>query len=282
MLLNILRKRFNNATSLRNFSQEIEKFINKNNKDSRNKTTVDLKQLFKESPTPYFGALISKEIIPTSNTQRKKTEISQKKQNVPQRTYLQEIVREPWNQRKRKNQRSVILEKKDQKGIKYKNRSILSQSSAFRKKKEDRIQNGKNLTSLFVHLLTKNGKGTLAEKQLWQSFKRLKLLKKENPRWLLWKFLMQTRPHLKMYQNQVAVRGKKFIFPIELSFAQQILHGIHNWRQALNGRSEKSLIEKIAQEIFEGAQNKGRAKQQTDELHRKAVEYPAPFAMSRW
>ncbi|MDD3776024.1 MAG: 30S ribosomal protein S7 [Actinomycetota bacterium] len=123
------------------------------------------------------------------------------------------------------------------------------------------------------------GKKSTAEKIVYGSLKILEDKTKENPLEILDKCLENVRPILEVKPRRVG--GATYQVPIEVQSDRALTLSIRWIVGFARKRREKSMAERLAAEILDGASNTGNSVKKKEDLH-KMAEANKAFAHYRW
>ncbi len=147
-----------------------------------------------------------------------------------------------------------------------------------RKIKVDPVYKNKIVSQLINKVLTA-GKKSIAEKIVYGSLRILESKTKENPLEILDKCLDNVRPILEVKPRRVG--GATYQVPVEVSTERASTLAIR-WIVGFAGRrKEKTMAERLAAEILDGASNTGSSIKKKEDLH-KMAEANKAFAHYRW
>lgn len=151
-------------------------------------------------------------------------------------------------------------------------------SPTKRKIISDPVYNRDIITMLINKILWK-GKKSISEKIVYDSMKILEEKTKENPIDILEKCLENVRPVLEVKSRRVG--GATYQVPVEVTPERAdtlALRWIINFSRK---RHEKTMSERLAAEILDGASNTGSSVKKKEDLH-KMAEANKAFAHYRW
>ena len=123
------------------------------------------------------------------------------------------------------------------------------------------------------------GKKSTAEKIVYGSLKILEDKTKENPLEILDKCLDNVKPVLEVKSRRVG--GATYQVPIEVQSDRAMTLAIRWIVDFARKRREKSMAQRLAAEILDGASNTGNSVKKKEDLHRMAEANKA-FAHYRW
>ena len=144
--------------------------------------------------------------------------------------------------------------------------------------KQDPIYKSRIVARIINKILLK-GKKNIAEKIVYKSLKILEDRTKENPLEVLDKCLDNVRPVLEIKSRRVG--GATYQVPVEVSPDRAYTLAIRWIVGFARGRKEKTMEERLAGEILDGASNTGNSVKKKEDLHRMAEANKA-FAHYRW
>jgi small subunit ribosomal protein S7 len=123
--------------------------------------------------------------------------------------------------------------------------------------------------SKFVNVLMLDGKKAVAERMLYGAFELIKA--KAGGREALEIFglaLNNTKPSVEVKSRRVG--GANYQVPVEVRPVRRMALAMRWLREAAKKRSEKSMGQRLANELMEAAENRGGAVKKRDEVHRMA------------
>jgi small subunit ribosomal protein S7 len=135
------------------------------------------------------------------------------------------------------------------------------------------------LVTNFVNKILMKGKKGISEKIVYGSLKILGDKTKENPIEILEKCLDNVRPVLEVKSRRVG--GATYQVPIEVTIDRANTLALRWIIGFARKRREKSMAERLAGEILDGASNTGNSIKKKEDLHRMADANRA-FAHYRW
>lgn len=134
------------------------------------------------------------------------------------------------------------------------------------------------VTQLINKILVK-GKKSIAEKIVYESLEILKNKTRENPLDILEKCLENVKPVLEVRPRRVG--GATYQVPVEVSAERANTLAIRWIVNFARKRKEKTMAERLAGEILDGASNTGSSIKKKEDLH-KMAEANKAFAHYRW
>ncbi len=148
-------------------------------------------------------------------------------------------------------------------------KKVLSEDSIFKSK----------LVTEFINKILWKGKKSLAEKIVYESLDILQNRTKENPMEILEKCMENVKPVLEIRPRRVG--GATYQVPIEVTQERANTLAIRWIIGFARKRKEKTMSERLAGEILDGASNTGNSVKKKEDLHKMAESNKA-FAHYRW
>jgi len=143
---------------------------------------------------------------------------------------------------------------------------------------EDPLFKSKLITELINKVLWR-GKKSVAENIVYGSLEVLGNKTKEDPLEVLEKCMDNVRPTLEIKPRRVG--GATYQVPVEVSYERANTLAIRWLISFARKRKEKSMAERLAAEILDGASNTGNSVKKKEDLH-KMAEANKAFAHYRW
>lgn len=147
-----------------------------------------------------------------------------------------------------------------------------------RKPKSDHFYNS-TLISRFINSVMWDGKKSVAEQIIYGSMEKVKQMSKEDPLKMFEKAIEHTRPFLETKSRRVG--GATYQVPIEVPLHRSTSLAVRWILRFARERSGKSMVDKLAAEILDAANNRGGAVKKKDDTH-KMAEANRAFAHYRW
>jgi small subunit ribosomal protein S7 len=147
-----------------------------------------------------------------------------------------------------------------------------------RKNEPDPIYKNEVVTQLINKILWK-GKKSTAERIIYGSMEILGDKTKENPVDILDKCLDNVRPVLEVKSRRVG--GANYQVPVEVTSDRANTLALRWIIGFARKRREKTMAERLANEILDGASNTGNSVKKREDLH-KMAEANKAFAHYRW
>ncbi|MEO0301309.1 MAG: 30S ribosomal protein S7 [candidate division WOR-3 bacterium] len=135
------------------------------------------------------------------------------------------------------------------------------------------------LVASFINNLMWDGKKTKAMKIFYKAMNRIKELTGEEGIKIFEKAIENVKPSLEVRPRRVG--GATYQVPVEVRPKRQISLAIKWVIRAARARSERGMIEKLAKELIDAANNEGGAVKTKENTH-KMAEANRAFAHFRW
>ena len=139
---------------------------------------------------------------------------------------------------------------------------------------------GDKLVTRFVNSLMVAGKKSTAESILYGALDILEERSKgENPVEIFRKAVENVKPAVEVKSRRVG--GSTYQVPVEVRAERRVALSVRWLIQAARSRGERTMMEKLANELLDAANIRGAAIKKKDETHRMADANKA-FAHYRW
>ena len=122
--------------------------------------------------------------------------------------------------------------------------------------------------SKFVNVLMLDGKKAVAERMLYGAFDLIKGRSGKDPIEVFNQALQNCRPMVEVKSRRVG--GANYQVPVEVRPVRRSALAMRWLREAAKKRGEKSMGQRLANEILEASENRGGAVKRRDEVHRMA------------
>ena len=122
--------------------------------------------------------------------------------------------------------------------------------------------------SKFVNVLMLDGKKSVAERMLYGAFEQIKARSGKDPVEVFNQALQNCRPMVEVKSRRVG--GANYQVPVEVRPVRRSALAMRWLREAAKKRSEKSMGQRLANELMEAAETRGGAVKKRDEIHRMA------------
>ena len=131
----------------------------------------------------------------------------------------------------------------------------------------------------FVNVVMERGKKSTAEQILYGAIGLVADRSKEDGLTVFKRALDNVRPAVEVRSRRVG--GANYQVPVEVRPVRRMALAMRWLREAAKKRGEKSMVERLANEILEAAANRGGAVKKREDTHRMA-EANRAFAHYRW
>ncbi len=138
---------------------------------------------------------------------------------------------------------------------------------------------GDVVLSKFMSNLMYDGKKSVAERIVYGAFDRMEQRAKQDPLKLFHEALGNVRPDLEVRSRRVG--GATYQVPVEVRPDRAQALAIRWLIGAARGRGEKTMIDRLANELMDAAENRGTAVKKREDTHRMAEANKA-FSHYRW
>lgn len=135
------------------------------------------------------------------------------------------------------------------------------------------------LVAKFVNSLMSQGKKTVAEGIFYRAMDLIKKKANDDPLKIFKKAVENVKPVLEVKTRRVG--GANYQVPVEVNRSRQQSLSIRWLINYARERSEKSMQERLANELLDASNNRGGAIKKKDDTHRMAEANKA-FAHYRW
>jgi len=138
---------------------------------------------------------------------------------------------------------------------------------------------GSSVLAKFINFLMYDGKKTTAEKIIYSALDRIKEKTKEDPIKVFNDAVNNIRPNLEVRSRRVG--GATYQVPVEVKMKRSQTLALRWLLEATRKRKNKSMSDKLINELMDAYQNKGSAIKKREDTHRMAESNKA-FAHFRW
>lgn len=135
------------------------------------------------------------------------------------------------------------------------------------------------LVAKFTNCLMSDGKKSVAEGILYGAFDVIQSRFKDDPIEVFRKALDNVKPKLEVKSRRVG--GANYQVPVEVRPERRVALGMRWLVGFSRKRGEKTMMERLAAELVDAAQNRGNAVKKKDDTHKMADANKA-FAHYRW
>jgi len=131
----------------------------------------------------------------------------------------------------------------------------------------------------FINTVMSNGKKSTAEKIVYSAFDKVGERAKEDPVKVFERAMANVKPKLEVKSRRVG--GSTYQVPVDVRPDRSQALGMRWLVSYSRGRGEKTMVEKLAAEILDAANNRGNAVKKREDTH-KMAEANKAFAHYRW
>lgn len=142
----------------------------------------------------------------------------------------------------------------------------------------DPIYNDKIVTK-FINKMMYDGKKSVAEKIMYASFNKIEEKTNEKGIEIFQKALENVKPLVEVRSRRVG--GATYQVPVEVRSERQQSLSIRWILESTRKRNERTMIDRLANELIDAANEKGNAFKKKEEVH-KMAEANKAFAHYRW
>ncbi len=135
------------------------------------------------------------------------------------------------------------------------------------------------LVTKLVNVVMLQGKKSVAERIVYGAFDIVKDRTNEDPIKVFKNALEQVKPSVEVKSRRVG--GANFQVPVEVRAERRVALGLRWLRNHARARGERTMRERLANEILDAAQGRGAAVKKREDTHRMAEANKA-FAHYRW
>ena len=135
------------------------------------------------------------------------------------------------------------------------------------------------LVQKLINCIMYQGKKSVAQRTVYSAFDLMKERANDDPVKLFKKALENVRPALEVKTRRVG--GANYQVPVEVNRNRQASLSLRWIIGYARERNEKSMVERLAAELLDAANNRGGAVKKRDDTHRMAEANKA-FAHYRW
>ncbi len=140
-------------------------------------------------------------------------------------------------------------------------------------------QYGSLILSKFINFVMYDGKKTAAEKIIYTALEKIKEKTKEDPIKIFNEAINNIRPNLEVRSRRVG--GATYQVPVEVKIKRSQTLALRWLLEASRKRKNKTMSDKLFNELMDAFQKKGSAIKKREDTHRMAESNKA-FAHFRW
>ena len=138
---------------------------------------------------------------------------------------------------------------------------------------------GSLVLSKFINFIMYNGNKTAAEKIIYAAFKQIENKTKEDPIKVFNDAINNIRPNLEVRSRRIG--GATYQVPVEVKTKRSQTLALRWLLEATRKRKNKTMSDKLFNELMDASQRKGSAMKKREDTHRMAESNKA-FAHYRW
>lgn len=135
------------------------------------------------------------------------------------------------------------------------------------------------LVTKLINVVMQDGKKAVAEQIVYGAFDLIEDRNKEEPIKVFKKAMENVKPSVEVKSRRVG--GASYQVPFEVPANRRVALGLRWLRDSARGRSERTMQEKLAGELYDASQSRGLACKKREDTHRMAEANKA-FAHYRW
>tara|TARA_B100001123_G_C14932871_1_gene876467 strand:- start:107 stop:577 length:471 start_codon:yes stop_codon:yes gene_type:complete len=138
---------------------------------------------------------------------------------------------------------------------------------------------GSSVLAKFINIIMYDGKKTSAEKIIYTALDQIKNKTKEDPIKVFNDAINNIRPNLEVRSRRVG--GATYQVPVEVKTKRSHTLALRWLLESTRKRKNKTMSDKLFNEIMDASQNKGSAIKKREDTHKMAESNKA-FAHYRW
>ena len=135
------------------------------------------------------------------------------------------------------------------------------------------------LAAKFINNLMRRGKKSLSERVLYGALDLIEQRVKQDPLDVFHKAMENVRPIIEVKSRRVG--GATYQVPVEVRYERRDALAMRWIINYAKNRSEKTMVQRLAGELMDAAQNRGGSVKKREDTHRMAEANKA-FAHYRW
>jgi small subunit ribosomal protein S7 len=135
------------------------------------------------------------------------------------------------------------------------------------------------LVAKFINKVMRRGKKSLAERIMYGAFELIEQRSKQDPLDVFHKAMDNVRPIVEVKSRRVG--GSTYQVPVEVRSDRRNALAMRWIISYAKARSEKTMVQRLAGELQDAAQNRGSSVKKREDTHRMAEANKA-FAHYRW
>ncbi|WQS38341.1 30S ribosomal protein S7 [Helicobacter pylori] len=138
---------------------------------------------------------------------------------------------------------------------------------------------GNKVVTKFINKMMFDGKKSVAEKIIYKAFNKIEEKSSEKGIEVFEKALERVRPLVEVRSRRVG--GATYQVPVEVRASRQQSLSIRWILEATRKRNERMMVDRLANELMDAANDKGAAFKKKEDVH-KMAEANKAFAHYRW
>lgn len=138
---------------------------------------------------------------------------------------------------------------------------------------------GNKVVTKFINKMMYDGKKSVAEKIIYGAFRKIEEKSNEKGIEIFEKALEKVKPLVEVRSRRVG--GATYQVPVEVRPARQQSLSIRWILEATRKRNERTMIDRLANELLDAANDRGSAFKKREDVH-KMAEANKAFAHYRW
>ncbi|MGL2457375.1 30S ribosomal protein S7 [Helicobacter pylori] len=138
---------------------------------------------------------------------------------------------------------------------------------------------GNKVVTKFINKMMFDGKKSVAEKIIYKAFNKIEEKSGEKGIEVFEKALERVRPLVEVRSRRVG--GATYQVPVEVRASRQQSLSIRWILEATRKRNERMMVDRLANELMDAANDKGAAFKKKEDVH-KMAEANKAFAYYRW
>ncbi|NHA64733.1 30S ribosomal protein S7 [Helicobacter pylori] len=138
---------------------------------------------------------------------------------------------------------------------------------------------GNKVVTKFINKMMFDGKKSVAEKIIYKAFNKIEEKSGEKGIEVFEKALKRVRPLVEVRSRRVG--GATYQVPVEVRASRQQSLSIRWILEATRKRNERMMVDRLANELMDAANDKGAAFKKKEDVH-KMAEANKAFAHYRW
>ncbi|NGP15574.1 30S ribosomal protein S7 [Helicobacter pylori] len=138
---------------------------------------------------------------------------------------------------------------------------------------------GNKVVTKFINKMMFDGKKSVAEKIIYKAFNKIEEKSDEKGIEVFEKALERVRPLVEVRSRRVG--GATYQVPVEVRASRQQSLSIRWILEATRKRNERMMVDRLANELMDAANDKGAAFKKKEDVH-KMAEANKAFAHYRW